>query len=174
MGKLFGAALLSAVLVGGAAMHTGVVVVDVQEADGAHLVVPVPLMMARAGLAFAPDDLKRVKATEFAAYADDAERIVAELRRSPDGTLVEVIDEGDHVSVTKEGDLLHVRALEGDETAVHVIVPLASAEAAVRAYREDGGYFRTSELVAAVGAAPRGDLISVVDGGDRVRIRRLF
>lgn len=174
MGKLFGAALLSAVLVGGVAMHTGVVLVDVQDADGPRLVMPVPLLMARTGLVFAPDEVKRIQARDFAEYVPHAKRIVAELREAPDGTLVEVVDGDDHVTVAKEGDVLHVRALEGEETAADVYVPLASAEAAVRAYSVEGRYFRTSDLVAALGAAPRGDLIAVVDGEDRIRIRRLF
>lgn len=174
MGKLFGAALLSAAVVGGAAIDTGVVVIDIHAADGPHIVVPVPLVLARAGLAFAPDEARRIEAREFAPYLPYAERILDALREAPDGTLVEVVDGDDYVNVAKKGDAIHIRALEGRETAADVVVPLRSAEAVVRAYDVEGKYFRTSRLVAALRFAPRGDLVDVRDGDDRVRIRRLF
>lgn len=174
MGKVLGAALLSIALVGGAAAHGGIVVVDVQEADGPRIVVPAPLALVRAGLVFAPDEVKRIEAREFAAYLPHAERAVSELRSAPEGPLVRAADGDDLVTVTKEGTALRIRAREGDGAAVDVVVPLGSAEAAVRAYDTEGGYFRTSELVAALGATPSGDLIDVVDGDQRVRVRRVF
>lgn len=174
MGKVLGAMLLSAAVVGGGLLHTGMVVVDVHEADGAHVVVPVPLAVARAGSVFLPDEAERVHAPEFAEARRYADRIVDGLRGSGDGTLVEVRDGDEHVTVTKEGHSLLVRVREGTDKTVDVVVPLRSVEAVVEAYDEEGGYFRTSDLLAALSHAPDGELVDVADGGDRVEIRRLF
>lgn len=174
MGKLFGAAALSAVLVGGVVVHSGVMLIDVQEADGPRLVIPVPLAAAHAGLVFAPREAKYIHAPDVAEYLPDADRAIAALREADDGLLLEVADRGEHVTIVKEGELLRIRVLEGDDGVAEVNVPLASVEAAVRAYDPERGVFRTSRLVSALGAAPHGEIVNVVDGEDRVRIRRLF
>lgn len=98
-------------------------------------------------------------------------RTIDELRDAPDGSLVEVEDH-DHVVVTKEGEALRVAA--GGDVAVLATVPLAWLDAVVAAYDEEGGFFRTAQLVAALGAGPRGDLLRVAGGEDRIRVRRLF
>lgn len=174
MGKVAGAALLSAALVAGAVAHAGVVVIDVQEADGSRVVVPVPLAVARAGVALAPEEVKRLDAPGFAPYPGDVDRAAEALIGAPDGTLVRVLDGDQRVTVTKEGDLVHVRVIEGEETAADVLVPLRSVEAAVRAYDARERHFRTSGLLAALRTAPRGDLVDVLEGEERIRIRRLF
>lgn len=173
-GKLFGAAALSAVLVAGVMVHSGVMLVDVQEADGAHLVIPVPLAIARAGLAFAPNEAKYIHAPRVAEYLPHADRAVDALRDAPDGLLLEVEDGDAHVTIVKEGDVLRVRAIDGPGSSAEMTIPLRSAEAALRAYDRERGHFRTSKLVSALGAAPHGEIVNVVDGEDRVRIRRLF
>ena len=58
--KLAALTLLPMLLVGGAVMNASVLVVDVQEAGGTHIVVPVPLALAQLALAFAPAEIKRV------------------------------------------------------------------------------------------------------------------
>lgn len=174
MSKMLGAVLLSAVVVGGGLAHTGMVVVDVQEADGPRVVVPVPLALARAGAGLVPDEGRRIEAPGFARLRPHAKRAVDALRGAPDGMLVEVRNGDEHVGVTKEGESLRIRIREGAETRADVVVPLRSAEAVVRAYDREGGHFRTSRLVAALDHAPDGELVEVVDGDERVEIRRLF
>lgn len=174
MAKLTAAALLSALLVGGAAVHDGVLVVDVREADGSRVVVPVPLAVAGAGLSLAPEGARRVEAPRFGDYLPHAERALGALRGAPDGRLVRIVDGDERVVVSKEGRTLRVRAREGERSTVDVVVPLRSAEAAIRAYDEETGAFRVSRLLAALEAAPRGPMVHVTDGRERIRIRRLF
>lgn len=174
MKKVFGAAALSAVLVAAWIAWSGVMVVDVHEADGGRIVVPVPLAFARPALAFAPDEAKRIEVREVEPYLPYARKIVDELRDAPDGLLLELVDGDEHVRIWKEGQTLRVRVVEGEERAVAATIPLASAEKALRAYDAGGHYFRTSGLLSALSAAPRGELVSVTDGGDRIRIRRVF
>ena len=174
MGKVLGAMLLSAAVVGGGVLHTGMVVVDVHEDDGAHVVVPVPLAVARAGSVFLPDEAERVHAPEFAEFRPHADRIIDALGDSGDGTLVKVRDGDERVTVTKEGRSLRVRVREGAGQRADVVVPLRSLEAVVQAYDSESGSFRTADLVAALSHAPDGELVDVADGGDRVEIRRLF
>lgn len=169
---LLGGVLLSAALVAGAAAHTGVMVIDVDQVDGPRIVAPVPLGLVQLGLALAPEEAQRIEASGLECHLPDLRRTVRALRDAPDGSLVEVAEDQPGVTVTKEGDALRLAAR--DEAAVFATVPLAWLEAAVAAYDEEGGYFRTSRLVAALDAGPRGDLLRVVDGEDRVRVRRLF
>jgi len=120
------------------------------------------------------------------------------LRSAGDGILVEVSDGDERVLVTKEGDRLLIQVLEGGAAAgrpagagpagagaravaadggsviAEVALPLASLESALDAYDVREGAFRTSRLVAALADAPRGDLVRVADGGDVVRVRRVF
>lgn len=174
MKKFFGAAALSAVLVAGWIAWSGVMVVDVREADGDRIVVPVPLAFVRPALAFAPDDVKRLEVRDAARYMPYARRVVDALKDAPDGLLVEVVDGEEHVRIWKEGDALRVRVTQGDETDVAAVLPLGSAEKVLRAYDAGGSYFRTAGLLSALRAAPRGELVNVTEGGDRIRIRRVF
>lgn len=169
--KIAALTLLPTLLVGGAVMNASVIVVDVQDSDGTHIVVPVPLALAQLGLAFAPDEVKYVPVAEAGRYMKYAQRLVQELGNAPDGVFVEVQDGDDHVVVAKEGGMLRVSVDEGDQTTVRVNVPFESIMAMMDAYDAEGEYFRTSRLVGALRTMPSGDLVSVVDGNDRVRIR---
>jgi hypothetical protein len=174
LAKIVAGILLWLVAVVGIAAYTGVMLVDVDAAEGPRIVLPVPLAMARAGLAVAPEDVQRVRAPELGDYVPHARRISEDLRGVGDAELVAVTDGDQHVTVTKVGDVLRIRAVERGGATAEVTVPLGSLEAALRAYDPVSGSFRTSELVAALTEAPRGELVDVADGGDRVRIRRLF
>src|SRR6185503_10611787 len=79
----------------------GVAVVDIKDSgpDGHHLTIPVPLMIAQAALTFAPDEAKYVECPKFARYQKVAATILEELEHAPDGVLVEVNDQGDHVLI---------------------------------------------------------------------------
>ncbi len=171
--KLAAIAVLPALLLGGAAVNTSVLMVDVDTADGPHIVLPVPLPLARAGLAFAPDEARRVEVPELAEHLPHARRVVETLRDAPDAVIVDVEDGEEHVSVVKEGDVLRVRVVDGERTTADVRLPLGSADAVLRAYDVETRSFETSELVAALGAAPGGDLVRVLDGADEVSVRIL-
>lgn len=171
MGRLAAAVLLPTFLVGGAVMSASVAVVDVHEADGTHLVVPVPLAVARAALAFAPPEAKHLEAPEVAEYLPHGERLVHELEGLPDGTLLEVDDSDERVKVAKEGDVLRVTARDGDRSEVDLRLPLGSVAGILRAYQVETRSFRTSDLIAALQDAPGGPLVRVLDRGDRVEVR---
>lgn len=173
--KTLGIAFLGLTLLGGGLLlHDGVVVVDVREAEGGRVVVPVPVAGARAALAFAPDEVKRIEAREAGRFVPRLPRVVDALRGSPDAALVEVHDGPDTVTVRKAGDALSVRAVDGGGSTAEVLLPLEAIASVARAYDAGEGRFRTGELVAALGHAPRGDIVDVVDGDQRVRIYRLF
>lgn len=174
MTRLVGSVLLSALLVGGLVAHQGVLLVDVDTSDGPRIVVPVPVALARAGAAVAPDRVRRVRAPGADPYVSVASRIADELREVPRATLAAISDGDERVTVTREGGGLRIRATEGDDVRVESRLPLRSLEAVLSAYDGAADAFRTSRLVDALGTVPPGDLIRVVDGGDRVRIRRLF
>lgn len=169
--KLAAVAVVPALLLGGAVMNTSVLVVDVQTPDSPHLVLPVPMPLARAGLAFAPDEAGRVEAPELAHHLPEAKKAVAALREAPDGVFVEVHEGDEHVRITGEDDILRVSVIDGSRTTVDVRLPLAAVEEALDAYDVEEGSFDTSDLIAALGSGPGGELVHVLDGGDEVSIR---
>lgn len=171
MRTLAAVVLLPAFLAGGVVMNSSVLLVDVHESDGAHLVVPVPLALAQVALRFAPDEAKYLQAREVAEYLPHAKRVVQALRASPDGVLVEVRERRNDVEVVKEGEILRVRVTEGEDSNVDLDLPLASVAAMLDAYEAERGVFRTSRLIAALKTVPRGQLVHVLDGGDQVEIR---
>jgi hypothetical protein len=143
-------------------------VVDVREGgpDGMHIIVPVPLSLARFALNFAPSEAKYVEVPEIGEYLPYAERIVAELRDAPDGVLVSVEERDQTVLVEKIGDILEVHVNDG-ESVVDVSVPLDAVMDVVRAY--DGRGFDTRDVLRAVGRA-HGDLVHVRDGDQEVKV----
>lgn len=143
-------------------------VVDVHEGgpDGMHIIVPVPLSLARLALNFAPAEAKYVQVPEIAEYLPYAERIVAELRNAPDGLLVSVEERDQTVRVEKVGDTLEVHVNDGSEL-VDVTVPLDVVLDIVRAY--DGKGFDTRDLIRAIGRA-HGNVVHVRNGEEEVKV----
>lgn len=170
MSKLAAIALFPVLVVGGAVVNTSVLLVDVDTPEGPDVTVPVPLPVARAGLWFAPEQARRVKAPELAEHLPRVRKIVKALEDAPDGVFVEVRDRDEYVEIIKEDDDLRVHVIDGSRTTVDVRFPLAAAQKALDAYDRDERTFDTSELVAALGSAPRGELVHVLDGKDEVRI----
>lgn len=171
MNKLALLVLVPTLLVGGAVVNTSVLVVDVDAGDAPHLVVPVPLPVARAALALAPDQARWVQSPDLAGHLPRLERIVGALGESPDGVFVEVEDGDERVKISKDDGVLRVRASDGPETTVDVDVPVRLADAVLRAYDRDRRSFRSSGLLAALGTVPDGDFVRVLDGEDEVEIR---
>lgn len=170
--KLAALVLLPAVLIGGVVANSSIIIVNVDEGPGGtSIMVPVPLALVQIALAFAPDEIKRIEVPEVAEYLPYLDRFVTALEPVPDALLVEVEDTGDHVRVSKEGDLIKVSVREDGDERVDVSIPLSMLRGILNAYDTQGGYFRTSRLVGALRAAPSGDLVHVVDGSDEVRVR---
>jgi hypothetical protein len=151
---------------------SGVVVVDVREGgpDGHHFVIPVPLLLARAALTFAPDEAKYIPCEEFAPYQELTIEVLRELERAPDGVLVEVVERGESVLVRKVGGNIEVDVMDGGEE-VHCTFPIEGAVQIVEAY--DGHGFSTKAAIWSIRKAKHGTLVHVKDAADEVTIRVL-
>lgn len=151
----------------GALLSSTWVVVDVRPADGPRIIVPVPLGVAHAALAFAPDEARHVSVPELEDYADAAEEILEELRDGPDGVLVEVHDGADHVLITKIGDEIEI-SVHGNEEEVSITLPLSVAADVLDSY--NGDEIETREVLAALKTVSRSELVHVRTEDEEVRI----
>jgi hypothetical protein len=154
----------------GLLLNMSYLVVDVREGGpaGHHFIVPVPLLLAQAALACAPDELSQAHGEEIERYLPAAQRMLAELAKVPDAELVRVEQRDQRVTVRKHGDQLRIDVQEHGAEEVHVVVPIG-------AVRDMLGSFRGSrfDAVAAVGALKRvrnTDLVHVRDGQDEVKV----
>ncbi len=137
-------------------LSSSCVVVDVKQADGPRIIVPVPLFVARAALAFAPPEAKHVSIPELAEYRDVAEQILSELLDAPDGILVEVRDDGEHMLIEKVGDRLEI---DGDDEEVSVTVPITLVLDILDSY--DGEELSSASVLAALSSVSRTELVHV-------------
>lgn len=158
--------ILLAVMMGA----SGVVVVDVQERDGMHIVVPIPLFLAQVALTFAPAEVRYVECPEFAPYQEMAVRILEELENQPDFLMVEVEERNQKVIIRKVGKQLMIDVEEGADQQVHLKIPIESALEILRAY--DGEGFPTKAAIWGLKKAPMGTLVHVTDGDNVIKIRR--
>ena len=148
-------------------LSSSCVVVDVKQADGPRIIVPVPLFVARAALAFAPPEAKHVTVPELAEYRDVAEEILNELRDAPDGVLIEVRDDGEQVLIEKVGDRLEID-VHGDDEEVSVTVPITFVLDILDSY--DGEELTTSEVLRALSSVSRTELVHVKTKDEEVRV----
>jgi hypothetical protein len=158
------------VLLLGACLSSSYVIVDVKPDDGPRIIVPVPLMFARAAFAFAPDEAKHIEIpelAEFENYADLAEEIIDELIDAPDGVLVEVHDGDDHVVIAKAGDEIEVN-VNGDNEEVSLRLPLPLVADILDSF--DGEEIETGKILAALSSFSRKDLVHVRTEDEEVRI----
>ena len=151
----------------GAVLGSSWCIVDVNQADGPHILVPVPLSLARAALAFAPDEAKHVEIPELAEYSDVAEQIIDELADAPDGVLVEVHDGNDHVRIAKVDDELEIE-VETDDEDVSIRVPLDFVTDVLDSY--DGEELDTRDVLSALSSVSRTDLVHVRTEDEEVRV----
>ncbi len=166
--KIAAIALLSVpLLLVGACLSSSFVVVDVRTSDGPRIIVPVPLFVARAALAFAPPEAKHVTVPELAEYRDVAEKILSELRDAPDGVLVEVRDDDEQVLIEKVGDRLEID-VHGDDEEVSVTVPITLVLDILDSY--DGEELTTSEVLRALSSVSRTELVHVKTEDEEVRV----
>ncbi|HEY2944950.1 MAG TPA: hypothetical protein VGN09_21130 [Vicinamibacteria bacterium] len=159
------------VAVGAVVAGTGVMIVDVRDKDGTHIVVPVPLLLAETAARFAPTKAAEVNVnrqlTRARRYLPVAEEVLAALAVGPDGELVRVDDRDEHVRITKAGDVLQVR-VESPRETVAVNVPFDLARQALRQARD--GRIAPGDVVAALRHARLTRLVEVHDGGEHVTI----
>lgn len=145
---------------------TGVLVVDVREADGPHIILPVPLLLAQAAASFAPREQARIDAGELRESLPAARELLRALSRAEDGELLRVEEPGEQVVISKAGDTLRVR-IHGRGEDVAADVPLAMAEAILR---DAEGGVAAADVVAALRQARLTDLVEVRDGHSQVKV----
>jgi len=167
-----GAVLASIPMAFGAVVAaTGVMVVDVRDSDGTHIVVPVPLLLAETAARFAPTQAAEVavdrQLTRARRYLPVAEEVLAALAEGQDGELVRVDDGDEHVRISKVGDVLEVR-VDSPREAVAVNVPFGLARQALSQARD--GHIAPGDVVAALRHARLTRLADVRDGGEHVTI----
>lgn len=155
------------VLALGACWSSSCVFVEVRPADGPRLIVPVPLAVARATLAFAPREAAHVQIPELDEYADDATQLVDELLDAPDGVLVEVHDATEYVWIAKVGSDLEIE-VETREEDVTITLPLEAAAKILESY--DGDELETREVLDALETVSRRNLVHVRTPEDEVRV----
>ncbi len=104
----------------------------------------------------------------------DEEITVAELREiwaavKAEGSyeFVTVESENERVRISKEGDQLFIRSVEGSHTEVEVNIPVAVVDALLSG---EGETLNLKAAVDALALAPVGDLVRVKDGETHVRI----
>jgi len=151
----------------GVCLSSSCVVVDVRPADGPRIIVPVPLFVARAALAFAPDEATHIEIPELDDYADVAEQIVDELLDATDGVLVEVHDGDEHVLIMKVGDEIEID-VDGDEEQVSVRLPLTVVADILESY--DGEGLETREVLEALSSITRTELVHVRTADEEVKV----
>ena len=144
-------------------------VVDVQEGgpDGMHLIIPVPLALAQAALAFVPEEHTRVPCPEAAEYIPVAQSIIEELTDIPDSELVRVEDDHEVVVISKVDGNLEVE-VHGAHEEVSVSLPLAAVADILESF--DGETIEASDAVAALRRVSGTDLVHVRNGDEEVKI----
>lgn len=165
--KMGALACLSVALLGGAVASSGLLVVDVREADGSRLVLPVPLVLARAATHFVPDEHTRIPCPELEEHLAAAKELTKELLEIGDAELVRVEDGNETIVISKVGEHLKVE-VQGDGEEVLVSLPLVAVAEILESY--DGEGFVAREVISALGDAPRSDLVHVRDGEEEIKI----
>jgi type IV secretory pathway protease TraF len=167
--KLAGVALAVPVAAVAAVGATGVVVVDVREGgpSGHHIVVPMPLALARAGLVLAPPDKARIDVGEAAGHIPMARGVIEAIAAAPDGEFVRVEQPDEQVVLSKSGDLLKVEVHGKRGETVKVQVPL---QAVLDILPRDGGPIQAAQLATALESLRFTDLVEVHDGDDQVKV----
>lgn len=133
-----GIGVLGTALVGAAALSSeGFIYVNVQEKQpgGSHVNVLVPAALVPATLRFVPNHHLTDASQQLRPYLPVIDAAIPALNDSPDGVLVEVVDPGEHVLVSKRGGSIVVYVNDSDET-VRVSVPLRAAQSAIHQIAE--------------------------------------
>lgn len=166
--KILGIAFLSlSLFFVGLLASSSCVVVDVKPADGPRVIVPVPIVLARAAMAVAPDEIRHVEVREYAPYSELARRVVDELQDIGDGVLVEVERRGEHVVVEKVGDELVIDAATGDEDVL-LHLPLGAVADLLESY--DGEDIDVVRALVGLSKVSRSDLVHVKTADEEVKV----
>jgi len=133
-----GVGVLGTALVGAAALASeGFIYVNVQEKQpgGSRVNVLVPAALVPITLRFVPRHNFYDASRDLRTALPIIDAAIPALGDCPDGVLVEVVDPGEHVLVTKHGGSIIVDVNDHDEI-VHVSVPLRAAQSAIHQIAE--------------------------------------
>lgn len=136
-----GVGVMGTALVGAAALSSeGFIHVKVHEnqAGGTRVNLIVPAVLVPAALQFVPGHHLAEASRNLRTYLPVMDAAIPALEDCPDGVLVEVIDESDHVRVKKDGGSIVVDVNDPD-TVVHVSVPLRAAHNSIHQIAEANG-----------------------------------
>ena len=143
--------------------------VTVDESGGARVNVNLPLALAEKALPMIPfhDHVSwRDHGDHHGIDLDEMRELWAEVKNSPDMTFVTVEDGSETVKVWKKSDFVHVEVRSGDgDEKVDVKIPTAVVDAVFAGDEVD-----FAAAVKALAASGGGDLVSVRDDGDNVRV----
>lgn len=130
---------LMVALAGAAFVNAGTMMVQVHEksSDGVSLTLPVPVALARLGLAFVPDEYLAEARHELEPWMPAVEALLSELARCADGVLVEVESEDERVSIIKRGNSLIIDVDTRDEE-VHLSIPVKAVASLVMQFASGG------------------------------------
>jgi hypothetical protein len=130
----------TALIAGGIVSSQGFVHVRVLEKqkDGTHLRLILPAVAVPIALEFVPGRHLEEAARNVRPWLGAINAATASLADCPDGTLVEVTEPGQHVSVVKSGGSIVVDVDDRHDT-VHVSVPLATVRSAANLVADRGG-----------------------------------
>jgi len=140
LAKLGIGVLGTAVVAGAAISSEGFIHVRVHSKDpgGHNVALIVPAAVVPVALHFAPKkefDHAPADLQEILPVVDAA---IPELQKCRDGVLVEVIDPGEHVLISKSGGSIVIDVNDHDET-VHVSVPLSAVRSSLHQIAEANG-----------------------------------
>jgi hypothetical protein len=128
-----GIGVMGSVLVAGAALSSeGFIHVKVHEKQqgGTNVNLVVPAALVPVALKFVPNNHLTEASEDLRPYLPMIDAGVPALVECPDGVLVEVRDNDEHVLITKSGGSLVIDVNDGADT-VHVSVPLRAAQSSI-------------------------------------------
>jgi len=128
-----GIGVLGTALVGAAAVSSeGFIHVRVHEKQpgGDNVSLIVPAAVVPVALRFVPHQYLAEGSEDLKQYLPIIDAAIPALEECPDGILVEVIDPGEHVVITKSGGSIIIDVNDPGET-VHVSVPLRAAQSSI-------------------------------------------
>ena len=137
-----GVGVMGTALLGAAALSSeGFIHVKVHEKKigGTRVNLVVPAALVPATLEFVPNHHLARASEQLRPYLPVIDAAVPALDACPDGVLVEVIDEDDHVLVKKDGGALVVDVNDPDNV-VHVSVPLRAAQSSIHEIAKANGF----------------------------------
>jgi hypothetical protein len=147
--------------------------VKVDEAEGAKVSVNLPVALVEKALPMIPDgDWHNGHITidgDINWSISDLRELWQEVRATQDMTFVTVEDDDESVRVWKEGDYLMIKVLEnhGQDSEVNVRIPARVVDALLSG---EGDEFDFHAAISALAAEGEGELVTVNDDEDRVRV----